>query len=134
MTRRSTPSSTGVARRASRTAGCSLTEDVKEIYRALHRAGLAYSAEVYLEGELAGGVFGVLMGGLATAESIFHARPNGGNAAIVAAVELARAEGATLFDLQHLTPHMERYGGIELPRDAYLKRLQDALCHNPSRS
>lgn len=104
-----------------------LTPPLKEAYVALHRAGRAHSVEAWREGELAGGVYGVLIGRAFMAESMFHRRSDAGMAALAALVGRLRERGAELLDVQFLTEHLVRCGAVEIPRAEYLSRLARAV-------
>jgi leucyl/phenylalanyl-tRNA--protein transferase len=79
------------------------------------------------EPALVGGVYGVAIGGLFAGESMFHRRTDASKVALVSLVERLAAGGATLFDVQWLTPHLESLGAIEIPRTDYLDRVADAV-------
>ncbi len=87
----------------------------------------AHSVETWYEGQLAGGTYGVSLGGLFAAESMFYRVRDASKVALVHLVEHLRARGYTIFDIQQLTPHTSRFGAIEIPRSEYLVRLADAL-------
>jgi leucyl/phenylalanyl-tRNA--protein transferase len=96
-------------------------------YRALHDQGHAHSLEVW-EGEtLAGGVYGVVLGGAFFGESMFSARVNGSKMALAFLMHRLRAGGFALFDTQFLTPHLASLGAVEMPRRTYEARLAEAL-------
>ncbi len=95
-------------------------------YRRLHALGHAHSVEVWHEGRLAGGVYGVTIGGLFAAESMFYRVTDASKVALVHLVRHLRARGYQLLDIQQLTPHTERMGAIEIPRSEYLARLAAA--------
>lgn len=98
-----------------------------EVYRRLHDMGHAHSLEVWREGTLVGGVFGVTLGGAFFGESMFSARTNASKIALAYLVDRLRQAGFTLFDTQFLTPHLASLGAIEIPRTAYRARLAEAL-------
>ena len=96
----------------------------------LHELGWAHSVEAWDAGGLAGGLYGVAIGGLFAAESMFHVRTDASKAAFVGLVELLRDAGAAdrrLLDVQWLTPHLERLGAIEIRRAEYRALLSRAL-------
>ena len=105
---------------------------IKRVYRELHVAGVVHSVEAWTDDDrLAGGLYGVGIGGLFAGESMFH-RPYGRDAskvALVALVERLRAAGPVdrILDVQWLTPHLESLGVLELQREEYLRRLEAAL-------
>ena len=96
-------------------------------YTHLHALGWAHSVEVYRDEELVGGVYGVGIGGLFAGESMFHRATDASKVALVALVDILRARGATLFDVQWTTPHLRSLGAVDVPRTAYLDRLAGAL-------
>lgn len=105
-----------------------IDDDFVAAYTTLHRFGWAHSMETWTDaGELAGGVYGVAIGGLFAAESMFHRVTDAGKAALAALVDLLRAGGATLLDVQWTTPHLASLGAVDVPRAKYLEHLADAL-------
>jgi leucyl/phenylalanyl-tRNA--protein transferase len=110
-----------------------ITADIARAYCRLHELGWAHSIEVWDgDGALAGGVYGVAIGGLFAGESMFHRRTDASKVALVHLVEKLRRDGITLFDVQWQTPHLERLGAVEIPRMEYLARLA-ATVKRPSR-
>src|SRR5262249_42819603 len=107
--------------------GTWITAEMVEAYERLHALGFVHSVEVWRGGELAGGVYGVAMGGFFAGESMFTRQRDGSKVALVGLVERLRARGFTLFDTQFVTDHTRRLGAIEIPRAEYLRRLRDAL-------
>lgn len=115
---------------ANRGEGDWIDDDIVEAYTGLHRLGWAHSVEVWADGRLVGGVYGVAIGGLFAGEWMFHRERDASKAALVALVELLRAGGDSerrLFDVQWLTPHLASLGAVEVPRGEYLARLAAAL-------
>jgi leucyl/phenylalanyl-tRNA---protein transferase len=108
-------------------AGTWIDDEIVESYCALHRAGLAHSVEAWQGGRLAGGVYGVAIGGAFFGESMFHHVTDASKVALAALVDRLRMRGYRLLDVQWVTPHLERFGAIEIPRRRYLKLLEDAL-------
>jgi leucyl/phenylalanyl-tRNA--protein transferase len=106
-----------------RPEGTWVTDDMVAAYSRLHALGHAHSVEVWMDGELAGGLYGVQRGGFFAAESMFHRMTDASKIALVAAISTLFAAGIELFDVQFLTPHLESLGAYELARDAYLDRL-----------
>ena len=99
-------------------------------YVRLHELGWAHSVEAWDAEGLAGGLYGVSIGGLFAAESMYHVRTDASKAAFVALVERLRAAGDAerrLLDLQWQTPHLERLGAVEITRGEYRARLAAAL-------
>lgn len=97
------------------------------LYQKLHDLGFAHSVEVWSEGRMAGGVFGIALGGAFFGESMFSRETGGSKVALAYCIHRLRAGGFALFDTQFLTPHLASLGGIEIPRAAYRRLLQDAL-------
>jgi leucyl/phenylalanyl-tRNA--protein transferase len=106
-----------------------IDRDVRAAYGELHRLGWAHSVEAWQDGELAGGLYGVAIGGLFAGESMFHRRTDGSKVALVGLVELLSDEYAAqrLVDVQWKTPHLATLGVVEVPRSAYLRALEQAL-------
>jgi leucyl/phenylalanyl-tRNA--protein transferase len=111
-----------------RRPGAWIDRDIKAAYVELHRSGWAHSVEVRDgEGRLAGGLYGVAIGGLFAGESMFHRQTDASKVALVALVEQLREAGAALLDVQWATPHLKSLGAIEVSRRQYLDRLADAI-------
>jgi leucyl/phenylalanyl-tRNA--protein transferase len=110
-----------------RAEGTWVTDDMLAAYTELHRRGHAHSLEVWQGEELAGGIYGVAVGGLFAGESMFHHKTDASKVALVALVERLRQRGYVLFDVQMKTDHTERMGAAEIPRAEYLRRLHDAV-------
>jgi leucyl/phenylalanyl-tRNA---protein transferase len=108
-------------------AGTWISDEILVSYIELHRLGLAHSVEAWLDDQLAGGLYGVALGGAFFGESMFHHVTDASKVALAALVERLRARGFRLLDVQWVTPHLEQFGAIEIPRDAYLKQLEQAL-------
>ena len=98
-----------------------------EAYGELHAQGHAHSLECWQDGRLAGGIYGVAIGGLFAGESMFHRVSDASKVALFHLVEHLRRQGFVLFDIQMLTPATEQLGGVTIPREQYLKRLADAV-------
>ena len=104
-----------------------ITDGFVAAYRRLHDLGWAHCVEAWTpDGELAGGLYGIGIGGLFAGESMFHHRRDASKVALVALVDLLRAGGATLLDVQWSTGHLASLGVIEMPRAEYLRRLAAA--------
>ncbi len=96
---------------------------IVEAYVRLHELGWAHSVEVWRDGELAGGLYGVAIGGLFAAESMFHHVRDASKVAVVAADRIVSSATGTLFDVQWQTPHLASLGVVEVPRRRYLDLL-----------
>jgi leucyl/phenylalanyl-tRNA---protein transferase len=112
---------------AQRLEGTWITADIIRAYSELHRAGHAHSVEVWRQGELAGGLYGVTIGGLFAGESMFSGISDASKVALVHLVERLKRRGYVLLDVQILNDHTQSMGAIEIPRDVYLDRLADAV-------
>lgn len=110
-----------------REGGTWITPRMIRAYTRLAELGHAHSVEVWHEGRLAGGIYGVAVAGVFSGESMFTAVRDASKVALVHLVAHLRSRGYRLFDIQQLTPHMERLGAIEISRKAYLERLAEAL-------
>jgi leucyl/phenylalanyl-tRNA--protein transferase len=104
-----------------------ITDDFLDAYAELHRRGLAHSVEVWEDGELVGGLYGVTLGGFFGGESMFHRRTDASKAAVTHLVDHLRSRGFVLLDAQVPNPHLMRLGAIEIRRRDYLRRLKKAL-------
>jgi leucyl/phenylalanyl-tRNA---protein transferase len=107
--------------------GTWISDEIIESYTALHAEGLAHSVEVWRDDRLVGGLYGVALRGAFFGESMFHRETDASKVALVALVERLRARGYVLLDTQWVTPHLEQFGAVEIPRAEYLARLEDSL-------
>ena len=104
-----------------------ITGEFIEAYARLHRQGHAHSVECWRNGELAGGIYGVSIGGLFAGESMFHRADNASKVALNFLVEHLRQRGFRLFDIQMVTAATRLLGAKAIPRSEYLKRLAVAV-------
>ena len=110
-----------------------INDDIRRVYRGLHSRGIAHSVESWTaDGQLAGGLYGIGLGGLFAGESMFHRSDIGRDAskvALVALVDRLRQAGpdGRLFDVQWRTPHLASLGVVEVSRERYLSDLSAAL-------
>ena len=107
-----------------------ITEEMILAYTELYRLGNAHSIESWRNGKLVGGVYGIAIGGLFAAESMFYLESNASKIALTALVERVKETGFTLFDCQMVTNVTKRMGAIEISREEYLKQLNKALLQN----
>ncbi len=107
--------------------GTWITPEMVDAYVALHRLGYAHSFEAWEGDALAGGLYGVSLGGAFFGESMFADAPDASKVAFVLSVEWLRARGITLIDCQVRTEHLVRFGAREIPRAWFLSRLATAL-------
>lgn len=110
-----------------RPEGTWITQEMLDGYSAAHEAGLAHSLEVWRGEDLAGGIYGIAVGGLFAGESMFHRVTDASKVALAALVERLRDRGFALFDVQMQTEHTATMGAIEMPRAEYLKRVREAV-------
>jgi len=104
-----------------------IDEEIIESYTALHLKGFAHSVEAWQNGRLAGGLYGVTLGGAFFGESMFHHVRDASKAALAALVERLRTHRFVLLDTQWVTPHLLQFPAIEISRRRYLRRLDEAL-------
>lgn len=104
-----------------------INPQLEHLYLQLHRHGHAHSVEAWHDGQLAGGVFGVALHAAFFAESMFTRVTDAGKAAFLHLVERLRCGGFQLLDIQFTTPHLQRFGAVEISRAAYRARLARAL-------
>lgn len=112
---------------ADRAEGTWISREIFDAYVKLHELGFAHSVEAWHDGLLAGGLYGVALGGAFFGESMFHVRRDASKVALAALVDRMRRRGYSLLDVQFSTPHLEQFGVVEIPRSAYLERLASAL-------
>ena len=101
--------------------------EIIESYTRLHELGHAHSVEAWKEDKLAGGLYGVAVGGAFFGESMFHRVTEASKIALVALVERLRARKFVLLDTQWLTSHLQQFGGIQISRAHYLRLLRRAI-------
>ena len=106
-----------------------ITDDIRAAYVRLHELGWAHSVEAWDAEGLAGGLYGVAIGGLFAGESMFFRRTDASKVALTALVDLLAADGddRRLLDVQWATEHLVSLGAVEVGRSDYLRRLAGAL-------
>ena len=104
-----------------------IDETIFGSYAELHHLGHAHSVEVWRDGELAGGLYGVAIGAAFCGESMFSHVPGASKVALANLVERLRGRGFMLLDTQWVTPHLEKFGACEIPRSEYLEQLAKAV-------
>jgi len=104
-----------------------INAEIIESYAQLHELGYAHSVEAWVKGKLAGGLYGVAIGGAFFGESMFHRVTDASKIALVALIEHLRTRKFALLDTQWLTPHLKQFGGIEISRNHYLRLLRRAV-------
>ncbi|MBI3470916.1 MAG: leucyl/phenylalanyl-tRNA--protein transferase [Candidatus Solibacter usitatus] len=104
-----------------------ISEEFVQVYGDLQRQGKAHSVEVWVGADLAGGVYGVHLGGAFFAESKFHSVTGMSKVALASLVERLRQRGFALLEVQYLTEHLAQFGVVEISHQEYLRRLERAL-------
>lgn len=104
-----------------------IDETIFLTYANLHHLGHAHSVEVWRDGALAGGLYGLAIGAAFFGESMFSRVPGASKVALAFLVDHLRDRGYTLLDTQWVTPHLEKFGAREIPRDEYLEKLTRAV-------
>jgi len=104
-----------------------ISDEVIDVYTALYRRGDAHSLEVWSGGTLAGGLYGVAIGGAFFGESMFSRESNASKVALVGLVWHLRERGFRLLDSQFMNEHMRQFGAVEIPRARYLRLLEQAI-------
>jgi leucyl/phenylalanyl-tRNA--protein transferase len=104
-----------------------INDEIIASYVRLHRLGCAHSVEAWQDGKLAGGLYGVSIGGAFFGESMFHHVRDASKVALLGLVEHLRERKFVLLDTQWVTPHLEQFGAIEIPRAKYLHLLTTAI-------
>jgi len=104
-----------------------INDTIRDLHNRLHKLGHAHSLEVWSDGDLIGGVYGVTLGGAFCGESMFSRRRDTSKIALAYLIDRLNAAGFTLFDTQYLNDHLASLGAIEISRAEYLSRLNEAL-------
>lgn len=107
--------------------GTWINQALIDAYLELHRLGFAHSVESWRDGKLVGGLYGVSLGAAFFGESMFHRATDASKVALVHLVQRLRERQFELLDTQASTPHLRRFGCIEISADDYLRRLRAAL-------
>jgi leucyl/phenylalanyl-tRNA---protein transferase len=110
-----------------REEGSWINDEIVESYCHLQTRGIAHSVEVWREGRLVGGLYGLGLGGAFFGESMFHAARDASKVALAALVDRLQQRGYRLLDVQWVTPHLEHFGAVEVSRRRYLQLLKQAL-------
>jgi leucyl/phenylalanyl-tRNA--protein transferase len=112
---------------ADRPEGSWINHEIKRAFVEVHELGWAHSCEAWRGGELAGGVYGVALGGFFGAESMFHRQTNASKAALHALVQECRRQGFAVFDAQIMNPHLASLGAFEVSTRRFEAMLAQAL-------
>ena len=116
-----------VMRQCARRPETWINDEIIASYTRLHHLGYAHSIESWQDGILAGGLYGVAIGGAFFGESMFHHIREASKIALLGLVEHLRQRRFVLLDTQWLTPHLQQFGAIEIPRADYLHLLTTAV-------
>jgi len=112
-------------------AGTWIIEDMINAYCELHRMGYAHSVEVWSEGELTGGLYGMAIGKMFYGESMFSRRPNASKIALAHLAKQLELWGFGMIDCQMNTPHLASLGAREITRDEFITRLEELIHCTP---
>lgn len=104
-----------------------LNDQLIELYCTLHEKHYAHSVECWLDDRLVGGVYGLSLGGAFFGESMFSRARDASKVALVSLIERLNQGGYCLLDTQFVTDHLKQFGAVQIPRDAYIRRLGQAL-------
>lgn len=117
----------GVVRACADRSETWINAEIFDVYTALHRLGHAHSVEVWHQGRLIGGTYGVVLGAAYFGESMFSRATDGSKIALAYLIRHLRDRGYLLFDVQFMTPHLASLGAIEISRAAYHRQLAAAV-------
>lgn len=107
--------------------GTWITDEVEAAYRNMHKLGYAHSAEVWKNGELCGGLYGIRLGKVFFGESMFSTISNASRFAFTRYVQQLEKEGVQLIDCQVYTPYLESLGARMIPRKEFIQRLKELM-------
>jgi len=106
-----------------------INAEIEAVFTELHARGFAHSFEIWQDGALIGGTYGITLGSAFFGESMFSRATGGSKLALAHLVDHLSRAGFTLFDTQFLTPHLASLGGLEISRASYRTQLAEALTH-----
>jgi leucyl/phenylalanyl-tRNA--protein transferase len=106
-----------------------INDEIVRLYTALFARGAAHTVECWRNGKVVGGLYGLSLGAVFFGESMFSRETDASKVALVHLVARLRLGGFRLLDTQFLTPHLARFGGIEISRARYHRMLAEALCY-----
>lgn len=107
--------------------GTWISQEIKAVYIELHEKGWAHSFEVWYEGQLVGGLYGVSIAKVFFGESMFHTMTDASKIALVFLVEFLREQQFELIDCQYLNPHLLQFGAYEVSQEQYMEELRKVL-------
>lgn len=108
-------------------AGTWITDDIIHAYGALHQQGYAHSSELWLDGELVGGAYGVSIGQMFYGESMFARTTDASKIALAWLVHFLKNKGVSMIDCQQQTSHLASLGALPIPRTEFINHVQDAI-------
>lgn len=111
--------------------GTWISEDIIAGYCGLHRAGYAHSSEVWYDGKLVGGAYGVAIGTMFYGESMFSRKSDASKIALSYLVDFVRSHGVTMIDCQQETSHLASLGAIPIARDTFIRHIETAILGKP---
>ncbi len=111
---------------SNREGGTWILPEMLQAYVQLHRLGHAHSFEVWQDGALAGGLYGVRRGALFAAESMFHLATNASKVALAVSIDTLFRAGMRVFDVQFVTEHLASLGAYQVSRSEYLAQIAEA--------
>lgn len=112
-------------------AGTWISEEIVRGYCALHQRGFAHSSEVWLDGELVGGAYGICLGRMFYGESMFARVSDASKVALAHLVHFLRTHGVVMIDCQQETSHLASLGASPIPRAEFIAHLRRAITHPP---
>ncbi len=104
-----------------------ISPEIADTYVKLHRLGIAHSVESWYGDELAGGLYGIAIGGAFFGESMFYRRSYASQIAFDRLVRHLQQKGYLLLDAQIMNPHLQKLGAVDVPHEAYMQMLSGAL-------
>jgi leucyl/phenylalanyl-tRNA---protein transferase len=104
-----------------------INDQFKKVYNQLHLEGDAHSVEVWFEGALVGGLYGVSIGGGFFAESKFHTKTDASKVALFHLIKKMNEQGMSLLEVQFMTDHLKTLGAIHISREQYISKLMVAV-------
>ena len=113
--------------------GTWITDDMLEAYCLLHDMGYAHSVECWLDDELAGGLYGISLGGIFFGESMFSIQPNSSKIALVSLIKKLQEWNFDCIDCQMKTEHLMQFGAQEIPGNHFRKLLDKSIAHPDQR-
>lgn len=107
--------------------GTWITDAMEEAYYNLHKHNFALSVEAFVDGQLAGGLYGICLGACFFGESMFSDMENGSKIALILLAEVLEEQGFLMIDCQFHTPHLESMGGVHISYDEYRQLLKEGI-------